>query len=328
MVRISDVAAEAGVSVATVSRALNGLPSVHPELAERVRDAAVRLGSRPNAVARGLRTQKTEVLALIISDIENPVFTAIARGVEDVAQRNGYSVILCNSDEDPEKEARYLDVAIAEQVAGLILSPHSSATDVRSVRAAGIPLIVVDRPLDEDVDAVLAESGSGAEAATRHLLAEGWMHPACITGPDDAATALDRLAGYRSAMIEAGATPRFEHAPFSREGGRAAAASVLDSTPSVDALFVANAALALGVLAELRSRGLVPGRDVGLVTFDDAPWTPFIDPPMTVVSQPAYEIGSVAAELLMTRISGSDQPVHRTSMPTSLVVRASSLRGR
>lgn len=328
MVRISDVAAEAGVSVATVSRALNGLPSVHPDLAERVRDAAARLGYRPNAVARGLRTQKTGVLALIISDIENPVFTAIARGVEDVAQRNGYSVILCNSDEDPDKEARYLDVAIAEQVAGLILSPHSGATDVASVHAAGIPLVVVDRPLGADVDAVLAESESGAEAATRHLLTEGWMHPACITGPEDAATALDRLAGYRSAVLEAGCTPRFEHASFSREGGRSAAAAVLDSTPTVDSLFVANAALALGVLAELRARGLVPGRDVGLVTFDDAPWTPFIDPPMTVVSQPAYEIGSAAADLLMTRISGSEEPVHRTSMPTSLVIRSSSLRGR
>ena len=153
MVTIIDVAREAGVSPATVSRALNGA-KVDPQLAERARAAAERLGYRANAMARNLRRQKTDVLALIISDVANPVFTAIARGVEDVAQRAGYSVLLCNADEDPDKEARYLEVAIAEQVAGIVISPHAAATDVARAIAAGIPLVVVDRPLDAPVDSV------------------------------------------------------------------------------------------------------------------------------------------------------------------------------
>lgn len=323
MVTIIDVAREAGVSPATVSRALNGA-KVDPELAERARAAAERLGYRANAMARNLRRQKTDVLALIISDVANPVFTAIARGVEDVAQRAGYSVLLCNADEDPDKEARYLEVAIAEQVAGIVISPHAAATDVERAIAAGIPLVVVDRPLDAPVDSVLVRSESGARAATEHLLAEGWNRPACLPGPADAATALDRLAGYRAAV---GGDGVHAFAPFSIEGGAAAAAAVLDSHDP-DALLVGNAQMTLGVLEELARRHLVVGRDLGLVTFDDAPWARFVDPAITVVGQPAYEIGARAAELLLGRVAGAAGKPETVEFGTELVVRASSVRRR
>ncbi len=324
MVTIIDVAREAGVSPATVSRALNGA-KVDPELAERARAAAERLGYRANAMARNLRRQKTDVLALIISDVANPVFTAIARGVEDVAQRAGYSVLLCNADEDPDKEARYLEVAIAEQVAGIVISPHAAATDVARAIAAGIPLVVVDRPLDAPVDSVLVRSESGARAATEHLLAEGWTRPACLPGPADAATALDRLAGYRAAV---GGDGMHAFAPFSIEGGAAAAAAVLDDidADAPDALLVGNAQMALGVLDELARRGIVVGRDIGLVTFDDAPWARFVDPAITIVGQPAYEIGVRAAELLLGRVAGADGEAETVEFGTELVVRASSVR--
>lgn len=328
MVKISDVAREAGVSIATVSRALNGLATVDPEYAERVHAAAEKLGYRPNAIARGLRRQKTDVLALIISDVANPFYTAIARGVEDVAQNRGYSVILCNADEDAEKEARYLRVAEVEQVAGVILSPHSGATDVSRLRAAGVPLVVVDRPLADSVDSVMVRSAEGARAATRHLLDEGWRHPACITGPDDAATALDRLEGYRLALADSGiTTERFVHERFSQEGGAAAASVLLDGDEVPDAFFVANAQMALGVIAELRQRGIRIGHDVGVITFDDAPWAPFIDPPISVVAQPAYEIGTRAAELLLSRVDGSRTgEAHDLVLSTELIVRESSRR--
>lgn len=325
---IKDVAERAGVSVATVSRALNGLSTVAPDLVERVRVAADELDYHPNAIARSLRRQSTDVIALIISDVSNPFFTAIARGVEDVAQSHGYSVLLCNSDENTDKEARYLRVAEVEQVAGVIISPHSAATDVSRLRSAGVPMVVVDRPLTDPVDSVMVQSAEGAREATQHLIGAGWGRVACITGPADAATALDRLAGYRRALADAGvADEYFTHNAFTVAGGQEATRALLDAPVAPDALFIANAQMALGALAELRSRGLVVGRDIGIVTFDDAPWAPYLDPPISVVAQPAYEIGSGAAQQLFTRISGDKAGFPRsTVLSTRLVVRESSLR--
>ena len=200
MAKISDVAREAGVSEATVSRVLNNNPKVKKEYVEQVKSAIAKLGYRPNGVARNLRRKSTDVLALIISDVGNPFFTAITRGVEDIAQRNGYSVLLCNADEDPTKEAIYLGVVEDEQVAGVILSPHAVATDVTRLRNASIPLVIIDRPLSEDFDTVMVHSREGAKTATDHLIECGWRRPACITGPEDAATAQDRLAGYQDAV--------------------------------------------------------------------------------------------------------------------------------
>ncbi|HEX2129995.1 MAG TPA: LacI family DNA-binding transcriptional regulator, partial [Actinophytocola sp.] len=147
MATISDVASLAGVSTATVSRALNGKSTVDPELAARVLAAARELGYQPNGPARNLRRQEAAVIALIISDVENPFFTAIARGVEDVAHTVGYSVVLCNADENTDKERRYVDVAIQERVAGVIMSPTSTATNVDLLINRGTPLVAVDRPL-------------------------------------------------------------------------------------------------------------------------------------------------------------------------------------
>ena len=326
MVKISDVARDAGVSVATVSRTLNEHPSVNAELATRVRASVAKLGYRPNGIARSLRRQSTDVLALIISDVENPFFTAITRGVEDVAQKNGFSVLLCNADESSEKEATYLRVAEQEQVAGVLLSPHRAGSDVSRLRLAGIPLVVIDRPLAESVDSVMVDSMAGARTATEHLIAEGWVRPACVTGPDDAETAHLRLLGYQHAVRASGlGYERFAHGAFRQHGGSAATAELLDSDTPPDAFFVANAQMALGVLDELRRRGLVAGRDVGVITFDDAPWAPFISPPMSVIAQPAYEVGANAARLLMDRIRGTAPPEPRAVvLETELVVRDSS----
>src|SRR3954447_15148207 len=166
MVKIVDVAEAAQVSVATVSRALNNSARVDPVLAARVRAAAERLGYRPNAVARNLRRQGTQVWALIITDINNPFYTAVARGVEDLAQEAGFSVLLCNTDEDQAKEDRYLQVAAQERVAGVILAPRSEASDTSILEAGGIPLVVVDRRLNRPSDFITAASFEGAVMAT------------------------------------------------------------------------------------------------------------------------------------------------------------------
>ncbi len=330
MAKISDVAQRAGVSAATVSRALNNVPTVDPVLAARVRAAAAELGYRPNAVARNLRRQRTDVWALIISDIANPFFTAVARGVEDVAQRHGYSVLLCNADEDRAKEERYLAVAEQEQVAGVIMSPNMRGSDVSRLTDAAIPLVTVDRAIRQPVDSVMVHSRDGAREATSHLLSNGWRRPACITGPEHANTAQERLSGYLEALgsrrrRSAGRLVR--HTDFQAESARHAMSSLLDERHPPDSVFIANATMALGALGELRHRGLQPGRDLGLVTFDDAPWARFIDPPLTVVAQPAYDIGATAAELLCDRLAGSASTRARhVRLSTELIVRESSRR--
>jgi LacI family transcriptional regulator len=326
MVKMIDVARHAGTSVATVSRVLNNNDRVDAELVRRVMASAEELGYTPNPLARNLRLQRTNLWLLIISDIENPFFTSVARGVEDVAQRNGFSLVLCNAAEDEKKEARYVNLAATESAAGVILSPHSANVRVEKLAEKSIPLVVIDRPLTTPVDFVTADSRGGARTATEHLLAQGWRRPACIVGPKSAETATLRRLGYEDALRAAGVkTSRVVHQPYNIEGGRAAAAQLLDRRPPPDAFFAANAALALGVLEELRSRGLRQGSDVGLISFDDAPWARVTDPPLSVVSQPAYHIGTCAADMLVRRIKGTlHGPVQRVVLETELVVRGST----
>jgi LacI family transcriptional regulator len=327
---ISDVAARAGVSTATVSRALNGKSTVDPDLAARVIAAARDLGYQPNGPARNLRRQEAAVLALIISDVENPFFTAIARGVEDVAQAVGYSVVLCNSDEDAEKERRYVDVAIQERAAGVIVSPTATASSVDQLIQRGTPVVAVDRPLpDWESDTVLVDTRLAARQATAHLIDQGYQRVGCITGPSGVRTADDRLAGYRDALKagkQRGSTRLVRRTEFKAAGAEKAATDLLDQEERPDALLVANSAMAVGVLAALRTHGLRAGRDVGIVAFDDVPWAGLVEPPMTVVAQPAYEIGTVAAQLLLARIADNTRTATTTTLGARLIERGSSHR--
>ncbi|WP_405056420.1 LacI family transcriptional regulator [Kribbella sp. NBC_01505] len=330
MSTISDVAARAGVSTATVSRALNGKATVDPELAARVRQAAAELGYQPNGPARNLRRQEAAVVALIISDVENPFFTAIARGVEDVAHEVGYSVVLCNSDESAEKENRYIDIAIQERVAGVILSPSGPAAGVAKLAARGTAYVAVDRPLpDHDSDVVLVDTRLAAAQATAHLIAQGYERIGCVTGPAGVRTADDRLAGYRDALKAARrrtTTRLVRRSEYKSAGAHRAAVDLLTQPEPPDALLVANNAMVVGVLQALNELGRRPGRDVGVVAFDDAPWAELLDPPLTVVAQPAYEIGTEAARLLLARIADHTRPPTVTTLGARLIDRASSHR--
>lgn len=339
MATILDVAARAGVSTATVSRVLNGKATVDPELAARVLEAARMLDYQPNGVARNLRRKATAVWALIIADIDSPFFTAIARGAEDAAQRSGYLVMLCNSDEVLAKERRYLLAAVTERVAGVILLPAAPETQVGMLTEHGIPVVAIDRPLLHDqVDTVLVGSREGARRATTHLAEQGYERIACITGPRGVYTAEERLAGYGEALQAAGRrvdATLVRHADFRAAGGRAAMRALLPAHP--DALLVTNNVMVVGVLETLRDAGLRPGRDLGMVSFDDTPWARLLDPPLSTVNQPAYEIGRAAGELLADRLTAGHPPAagrpgtppaapRQVTLPAELLVRASSLR--
>lgn len=326
---IGDVAQAAGVSPATVSRVLNGTSRVSADRADRVRRAASELGYQPFGPARALRRQRTSLWAAIVADVENPFFTAMIRGVEDVALEANHRLVLCNSDEDVDKEAAYIDVAIADRMAGVIVAVASTAsTKLETLIDAGIPVVAVDRrPRLEGIDSVVVDNQLGAMHATAHLIEGGAMRIGCITGPARISTSESRLAGYRAALESAGIAPSarlVRRANFKEEGGYRAATSLLESAHPPDGLFVANNMMTLGALRALRDRSLRVPDDVSLVGFDEAPWATLVDPPLTVVAQPTYEMGRQAAQLLATASPGL--PTRHLVLSPSLIVRGTSVR--
>lgn len=330
MVTIHDVARAAGVSPATVSRVFNG-GKVTPARALSVREAAAALGFAPNRVARSLRKQRSSVIALIIPDIENPFFTSLARGVEDAAQRTSLSVVLCNSDEDTEKERRYLEVALGEQMAGVIVAAASQdETDLGPLTDRGVPVVAVDRrPRDAEVDAVRVDNHHGGEVATRHLLQAGYRRIACVTGPEGASTSEERLAGHRAALSSAQGSAAaadntyIRHADFRVAGGRVAMRELLALPEPPDAVFAANDLMAIGVLDALGEAGRTPP-GVGVLSFGDVPWASLVRPSLTAVELPSYELGRTAADLLLQRRDGSLSPVQTVVLRTKLQVREST----
>lgn len=330
-VTIRDVAATAGVSQATVSRVLNGRVEVAESLRARVEAAVAQLGYRPNGLARSLRTQATMVLGVVIGDVTNPFFTAMVRGVEDVAQAAGYSVVLANADEDLTKERRYLEVAAAEQMAGVILSPTSSRrTDVSLLTRHGIPLVTVDRRLHQpDVDSVSIDNHRAARAATEHLIAQGCRRIAFVSGPAVTTTGQHRLAGYRAALKSAGLPndpSLVKRANFRVEGGYEATLELLASQPWPDALLAGNNLMALGALQALQESGVdLPG-DIAFAIFDGIGWARTLRPTLTAVEQPTYLIGRRAAELLLARIAGDRGPAQHVVLPAELKIGESSSR--
>jgi LacI family transcriptional regulator len=330
---ISDVAGAAGVSTATVSRVLNGAASVDAQLARRVHDAVAALGYRPSGVARSLRRERTTILCLIISDIRNHFFTDVVRGIEDQASAAGYSLVLCNSDEDLRKEAGYLDLVVAERMAGAIISPASSRdTRLEPLLERGIPVVAMDRHAERDpVDAVVVDSVAGSREATAHLLASGYRRIACVTGPSHTSTGAARLEGWRRAHADAGLAADealVAHADFREAGGLAAARGLLAPAHGAppDAFFVANSLMTVGVLAAIEEAGLRVPHDVGVVGFDDPSWARLMHPALTAVDQPTYEMGRTAAELLSRRIAGGDEPPTTVVLSPTLLVRESSVR--
>jgi LacI family transcriptional regulator len=306
MTTMRDVALRASVSSATVSRVMANDPAVRPETAARVMEAARALGYIPNSLARSLRQQRSATWALIIADIGNPFLTQVARGVEDVAQSAGYSVLLCNTDESPDKEDGYLEIAQQYRVTGVLITPTSTTSRVQELTAQGVPVVAMDRPLPgrTDIDTVLIDSRRAARAAVEHMLRSGRRSVACITGPRRVFTAEERVLGYREAHAACGVAVDerlIRYADFNEEGGRAATADVLGAE-ALDGMLVANSLMAVGALGVLRDRGLRPREDVDIVAFDDAPWTTLLTPVVTVIHQPAYDVGHTAGQLLLERL--------------------------
>ncbi|WP_353808108.1 LacI family DNA-binding transcriptional regulator [Agromyces sp. SYSU T00194] len=306
MATIYDVARRAGVSPATVSRVFNGVPVSEAKTAA-VRRAAQELRFVPNRTARTLRTQSAQAIALVIPDIENPYFTEMARGIEDAASDAGYSVVLCNSDGDPVKEAAYLDIAASAHMAGLIIAAAGPGTDVSSFIAAGRPVIAVDRRGGLDVDSVVMANRDAGAQATAHLWEAGYRRIACITGPEDIETARERALGWADALEQRGAAADpalLRYSTFGVDGGRDALDGIRAAgEPEPDAYIAGNNLLGVGVLQRLAERDLTPPR-VGVAVIGSLPYATLPRETATVVRLPAREMGTTAARMLLERLAG------------------------
>jgi LacI family transcriptional regulator len=315
---IYDVAHRAGVSPATVSRVFNGV-RVTEKNARLVRRAAAELEFTPSRPARALRRRTCEIIALIIPDIENPFFTSLARGAEDVAQAAGYSVVLCNSDEDRDKEAGYLEIADSEQMSGVILAPAAETSTADQLIARGRHLVAVDRGIAGlDVDAVMIDGRGGGRLASEALLSRGFQRIACLTGPRAVESATSRAEGWADAVGRTRRTSRYlRHTDYRVEGGRQAMRELLDLADPPDAVFAANNLIGVGALQVLLEHGLAPP-DYGVAVFGDLPFA--LLPPAGIVSvrSPSRHLGETAARLLLERIAGDTQPARTIMLRATL----------
>lgn len=323
MPTIRDVAMRAGVSQATASRALSGAGPASRQSVEAVRRAADELGYRVNKAARSLRTQRTDTIGLLVTDVRNPFFADLAYHVEQSAAVDQISVITMNADEQPHRQESGLRTLAAQRVDGLIVVPQGGAP---LDPPPGLPVVLLDRRGDRSHDRPLVQSdnAAGARQMIDHLVARGHHDIALIAGPQSASTGRERLAGALDALLEHGCPPPPEwvvEGDFQERSGHRAAAQLLDADRRPTAIFAGDNLMAVGAIAETRARGLRIGQDISVVSFDDTRWFPLLDPPITVVAQDVQRLGEEAFAMLQALTSGD--PVSDVTVPTRLVVRES-----
>ncbi|KIZ18489.1 LacI family DNA-binding transcriptional regulator [Streptomyces natalensis] len=326
MANIKDVAERAGVSVATVSRVLNGHSPV-AATRERVLAAVQELGYRPNNVARALRTARTGALGLIISDLTNPFFTELADAVEDEARSLGYSLVIGNAGERPAQQDDYIRTLLDRRIDGLLVSSAGTGSAMLAeVVGSGTPLVLLDRSVPGiDAPCVRADGRAAMSDLAAHLAALGRRRPAIIVAPAGTPTGEERLGLFRGALAahgidlpdeRVGAAPDLQHT-----GGRRVMSALLDLPQRPDMVLATDNLMALGAMDELKARGLRVPDDVALVSYDDVPWFAHTDPPLTVIAQPTRELGRVAVHTLLERIER--RPADSVLLPARLVTRHS-----
>jgi LacI family transcriptional regulator len=326
---VADVAKEAGVSVSTAARVLSGSGYASEDTRRLVLEAAKALGYVPNQIARSLRTRQTRLIGLLIGDVENSFYSAIARHVESVAKGAGYHVVLCNSDDDPAIERDYLKLLEGMQVDALIVTPTlKNRRDLTRLLEEDIVIVQMDRKVEGlDADAIVVDNEAGAASAVNHLIEAGHSLIGILTGELTVPTARQRLAGYERALEEHGIEVRPElirSGSFHRAHAIENATDLLTARPTPTAIFAANNFLAEGALVALGEKGLQIPRDMSLVAFDDVEWMSMVDPPLTTVRQPTKDMARGAAELVLRRLQdGVTGPSTTMVFDTELVPRGS-----
>jgi LacI family transcriptional regulator len=329
MATIREVAESAGVSYATVSHVINNTRLVSQETRERVLTAMTALNYRPNALARSLRQGKTNTIGLVLPDSANPFFAEISRSIEDEAFKKGYSVFLCNTELDTERELFYVDVLSKKQVDGIIfVAAGDQADSLDLLLQRNMPVVMIDRNVPNvEVDAVLTDNQLGGYLATRHLLDLGHKRIACIAGPSSITPSAERFIGYRKALEEAGLL--FDEnlvirGDYHAQSGMEITHSILKMNPRPTAIFALNDLMALGALRAAAEAGYSVPKDLAVIGYDDLEIARFTNPPLTTIAQPKKEVGVQAINLLVDRISRKSGPPSRLLLAPELIIRRST----
>lgn len=328
MVTVANVAQQAGVSAATAARVLSGRGYASEATRRAVLEAAKEIGYVPNHIARSLRTRRTMLAGLLIGDVENSFYSVIAKNVESVANDADYQVLLCNSNDEPETEKRYLQLLDGVRVDGLIITPTgSNRRHLQRLIEKGTVIVQIDRMVEGlNADAVLLDNEAGAMAAVSHLISAGHTRIGILTGPPSVLTARDRLRGYERALRQHGIPVREElvrTGSFLHEYAIEAATELLRSSPAPTAIFAANNILAEGCFLAVNDLSLKIPKDVSLIAFDDVPWMRMVRPQVTAVRQPVADMARSAAELLLRRLRDGNPAPSTSVFQSELVTRGS-----
>ena len=329
---IADIAKEAKTSTATVSRVFNESGVVSPELKEKILAAARDLGYFPNAVARSLRMKQTFTVGVIVSDIANSFFAAVVRGVEDMLFKHQYHPFICNSDRDPEKEALYLRLLIERRVDGVIISAASGefSQHLSILKSAGIPWVFLNRrPADFEGIAILTDNRLGGYQGTSLLLDYGHRNIGVIAGPQNINTGIDRLKGHLEALRDRRIMPSEDLIAFGdfQEASGYQGAKKLLGASGITAMFVHNNQMTIGAIRAIREQNLIIPQDCSILAFDEAEWSTIVEPPITTIAQPTYEMGATAATALINAINKGQQSASKdVYLPPELNVRGSVVR--
>ena len=332
-INIKDVANKAGVSTATVSRVLGDFSGVRDKTRKKVLEAISELNYEINAVARSLRQKKTNSIGVIVGNVLSQFYSVIAKSVEDTANKFGYHTILCNGDENSQKELEYLRILKSNRVDGIILTPTGKNSEyVQLLINSRTIVVLLDRLIKGvDCDAVLVDNTNGAYKAVKHLIDQGYKKIGIVNGYLDRTTGAERLKGYLRAMEEAGITIEnslIKIGNFKKESGRKLTEELLRQPNKPDAIFTTNIDMSMGALLAIRKMGLMIPDDIGIVCFDDSDWALILDPSITVIRQPVYQLGSTAAELLIKKIEDNKNSLNQmpsiVTLNTELIIREST----
>ncbi|WP_257348903.1 LacI family DNA-binding transcriptional regulator [Pseudalkalibacillus decolorationis] len=333
MVTIYDIATKANVSPMTVSRVINKSGKVSEATRTKVENAINELNYIPNSSARSLTSKKSKILSLVITDITNPFFTKVARGAEDKAKQMGYSLLLCNSDEDIDKESDYINMLVSTGVGGVLITPSEdkSRKNLRTLNKYNIPFILLDRKIEGiNCDAVHGDSQEGTRKILEHLINKGHRKIAIINGPLDISTARERQKAYIE-TLNAYNLPVHEELILQSHYKNKDSNSDISKLLSVKlekrptAIFAANNFIAINTIKELRKINIRVPEDISVVCFDDLDPSIDLNPFLTVVAQPAYHFGFTGAQMLIERIEKTAPPEFRKIvLPSKLIVRNSS----
>lgn len=315
---MKDIAEKVGVSKTTVSMVINNKDSsISEETKKKIYDIIEQTGYIPNNIARGLNTKKSGSIAIIIPDISNPFFSELSRAIEDVANKLGYNIILCNSDNNADKEKKYVELLISKLIDGIILIPGlKSETSANLLKLNGIPFVFMDRNIEgfEDYPGVYFDNKQGIKCGIEYLYSKGKRNIVFVSGPKKISVNQERIDGYKEIMTKQGIYNKsliFE-TEFSLEGGIEITNEIIDKCECFDAIFYSNDVMAIGGMKTLKRREYKIPEDIAIMGFDGITLSRMIEPELTTIQQPIYNMGQQACKLIIDIIN--EEPIDNTKV--------------